>query len=195
MPIKRLPASFTNLAALRILVLEGSEITELPSDLDRLRSLSYLALGKCRELKCVPCSISRLTSLQCLYIMGCSSMTWTTGKQRPQKAASMNSLGSLTHLKRLYLENYGETMSEGMLGSLVDMETLELRLTNMENLPDGIFYISKLRKLHLRCRDMVRMESKFCEFHNLTILKLWSCENLEELPDLHKLRNLRQLDI
>lgn len=83
----------------------------------------------------------------------------------------------------------------GMLGSLVDMETLELRLTNMENLPDGIFYISKLRKLHLRCRDMVRMESKFCEFHNLTILKPWSCENLEELPDLHKLRNLRQLDI
>lgn len=56
-PIKRLPASFTNLAALQILVLEGSEITELPSDLDRLRSLSYLALGKCRELKCVPCSI------------------------------------------------------------------------------------------------------------------------------------------
>ena len=75
-PIKRLLASFKNLAALQILDLQSSEITELLSDLHRLRSLSYLDLDECSELKCLPYGISSLTSLQCLYIRGFSSMTW-----------------------------------------------------------------------------------------------------------------------
>ena len=86
-------------------------------------------------------------------------------------------------------------MSEGTLRSMVDIETLYLSLTDMESLPDGIFYISKLRKLLLQCPHMRRMESKFCEFHNLIILQLWECQRLEELPDLYNLRSLRRLDI
>jgi hypothetical protein len=193
--IKRLPASFTNLAALQILCLRGSKITELPSDLHRLRSLSFLNLNRCSDLKCLPSGISSLTSLQCLYITACSRMTWTTGKKRGQKAASINSLGSLTQLKRLYLDNYGAAISEGTVESMVDLETFALNLTQMTSLPHGMFGMSKLGKLQLQCLDIVRMESKFCEFQNLTVLRLWNCVMLEELPDLHRVKSLRKLDI
>jgi len=171
-PIKRLPSSFTNLAALQMLDLGSSKIVELPSDLHRLRSLSYLNLDDCRDLKCLPSSISSVTSLQCLYIMSCTSMTWTRDKTRYRKAASIDKLGSLTHLKSLHLDNYGETISEGTVGSMVDMETFELRLTQMASLPHGMFNIPKLRKLKLVCPAVVRMESKFSEFRNLTLLRL-----------------------
>lgn len=75
------------------------------------------------------------------------------------------------------------------------METFDLKLTRMATLPHGIFNISKLRKLRLACRDMVSMESNFHEFQNLTLLRLWDCFMLEELPDLHQLKSLKRLDI
>lgn len=188
-PIKRLSASFTNLAALQILDLEGSKITELPSDLHKLSTLSYLNLNMCSDLQCLPTSISSLTSLQCLYIGNCRSMTWTTGKKIYQKGASVNHLGSLSQLKTLAFENYGEIVSEGTLGGMVDMETFEFSLTKMERLPADMFNMSKLRKLWLKCSHVVKMDSKFCEFQNLTLLKLWSCSMLEELPALHRLKS------
>lgn len=192
-PIKRLPASFTNLSALQILDLEDSKITELPADLHKLRSLSYLNLNMCSDLQCLPNSISSLTSLHSFYIGNCRSMMWSSGKN--QKGASLNHLGSLTELKTLGLDNYGEKISEGTLGRMVHMETLELSLTKVERLPDDIFNMSELRKLWLRCSHVVQMERKFCEFQNLSLLKLWGCSMLEELPDLHSLKCLKQLDI
>jgi hypothetical protein len=42
---------------------------------------------------------------------------------------------------------------------------------------------------------MIKMESKFSEFQNLTHFQLWNCENLEELSYVHKLRSLKQIDI
>jgi Leucine-rich repeat (LRR) protein len=194
-PIKRLSASFTNLSALQILDLEGSKITELSSDLHKLSTLSYLNLNMCSDLQCLPSSISSLTSLQCLYIGNCRSMTWNTGKKIYQKGASVNHLGSLTQLKTLAFENYGEIVSEGTLGGMVDMETFEFSLTKMERLPADMFNMSKLRKLWLKCSHVVKMDNKFCEFQNLTLLKLWGCSMLEELPALHRLKSLRQLDI
>jgi hypothetical protein len=122
-------------------------------------------------------------------------MTWTIGKKRCQKVASINSLGSLTQLKRLYLDNYEVAIIEGTVESMVDMEKFELTLSQMTSLPHGMFGMSKLRKVQLQCLDIVRMESKFCEFQNLTVLQLWNCVMLEELPDLHRIKSLRKLDI
>jgi len=109
--------------------------------------------------------------------------------------ASITNLSTLTQLKVLRVQNNGETISGGTFGSMLQMETLRLRLTLMTDLPDDIFNMSKLRRFTLKCSHVVKMESKFSEFHNLTHFQLWNCASLEELPDLHKLSSLKYLVI
>jgi disease resistance protein RPS2 len=192
-PIKRLPASLTTLANLQILNLTRSSITELPSDIDRLRCLRYLSMYHCDDLQCLPCSISGLTSLQKLDMSYCSKV-WDK-KRRLKKMASITNLSTLTQLKVLRVQNNGETISRETFGSMLQMEALQLQLTLMTDLPDDIFNMSKLRRFSLECSHVVRMESKFSKFHNLTQFQLWSCSTLEDLPDLHKLSSLKYLVI
>lgn len=192
-PIKRLPAAVTNLASLQILDLCWSGITELPCGIDKLRSLRYLDLSYCDDLQCLPRSISRLTSLQYLDTWK-SRNVWT--KHDKKKGASINDLRSLTQLKTLRLSNNGaEAISEETLGSMLQMETLELEDTMMISLPRDMVNMSKLQRLRLKDSRMVKMHDRFCEFHNLIHLVLWRCDMLEELPELHKLKSLKQLDI
>jgi disease resistance protein RPS2 len=191
-PIKRLPEALTNLSTLQILDLSSSGITQLPSSIHKLRSLCYLDLSYCDDLQCLPLSISRLTSLQHLDIFGCRNV-WT--KHDKAKPASINDLGCLTQLKRLRLDNEAETISEGTLGSMVQMDTLELFDRTMTSLPTDMMNMSKLKRLRLCCPQILKFDSRFCEFQNLVHLHLWYCERLEELSDLHKLKGLRQLYI
>jgi Leucine-rich repeat (LRR) protein len=109
--------------------------------------------------------------------------------------ASITNLSTLTQLKVLRVQNNGETVSGGTFGSMLQMETLKLQLTLMTDFPEDIFNMSKLRRFTLECLHVVKMESKFSEFHNLTHFQLWSCSTLEDLPDLHKLNSLKHLVI
>jgi hypothetical protein len=122
---------------------------------------------------------------------------WTTGEQKKKSknVASINDLGTLIHLKKLLLHNNGETIREGTFERMGDMETLSLTLTMMESLPGDMVHMSKLRRLRLACPQVVKMVSTSLHFQNLSHLKLFGCFRLEELPDLHKLKSLRQLDI
>jgi hypothetical protein len=146
----------------------------------------------CDDLQCLPCSISGLTSLQELDMRYCSKV-WD--KKRWKKMASLTDLSNLTQLKVLRVQNNGETISGGTFGSMLQMETLQLQLTLMTDFPEDIFNMSKLRRFTLQCSHVVKMESKFSEFHNLTHFQLWSCSTLEDLPDLHKLSSLKHLVI
>eukprot|EP00253_Pinus_taeda_P034708 PITA_34708 len=111
MPINKLPASLTNLINLEILVLSRSSITELPCDIYMLRSLRKLDIRGCKDLQYLPQSISRLTSLQRLETYGCP-LLWNNCKYKGNKKyACINTLGSLTQLKRLQLENNGQTIT------------------------------------------------------------------------------------
>jgi disease resistance protein RPS2 len=191
-PIKRLPASLTKLAGLQILQLGHSGITELPSDIHKLRSLRYLGLSACNDLQCLPSSVSGLTSLQRLFI-GHGTNPWT--KSRGEKAACINDLGALTQLKGLHLANNGEFIREGTFGAMSQLRTLHLELTMMESLPRDIIDMAKLKILSLKSFHMVKLESSFPAFQNLSYLRLQHCQMLEELPHLHNLGSLRHLDI
>jgi hypothetical protein len=130
MPINLLPASLTNLVNLEILDLSRSSITELPSDLHNLKSLRHLAMDKCDHLQYLPCSFSRLTSLQGLTMYGCTNL-WEKGEHKRKKVASINNLASLKQLTRLHLTNNGDVIREGTLGNMIEMNTLMLELTKM----------------------------------------------------------------
>lgn len=193
LPIKRLPASLINLVSLEILELNESNIIELPSGIHKLRSLRCLGLNCCKNLEYLSLNIKRLESLEHLEMDKCNNL-WTK-RQSYKEVASINDLKSLKCLKRLYLQNNGETLYVGTLQEMPQMETLHLTLTNMPSLPPDMISMHKLRRLSLDCSDMLNMNFSFVEFVNLTCLRLQNCLKLEELPELHKLRSLKQLDI
>ena len=95
----------------------------------------------------------------------------------------------------LSLTNNGDIIKEGTLKSMILMDTMQIALTNMESLPLDISNMLKLRRIVLECPHLVKLESNFCNFHNMSNLELTDCSMLEELPHLHKLKSLKQLRI
>lgn len=124
--IKALPDSLTNLINLQILTLAGTSITELPYGLHKLASLKFLDLMGCKDLQYVPCSISKITSLQSLKMTTCNRLWTKSVGNRWEKVACIDNIASLKQLKTLYLQNNGKMISEGTLGSMIEMETLWL---------------------------------------------------------------------
>jgi hypothetical protein len=125
---------------------------------------------------------------------GCT--VWGKGAhKRRTTMASINNLASLENLARLDLTNNGEVITEGTVRNMIEMHTLILQLTKMESLPRDMNNMSKLRRLYMECPDLVKMESNFCDFQNITDLTLFKCGMLEELPYLHKLESLKRLEI
>ena len=104
-------------------------------------------------------------------------------------------LESLTQLKALSVQNNGETMNERTLGSMTKMDTLRLILTDMEFLPSDMRNMSMLRLFVLTCSHVVKMPTYLCDFQKMIHLTLYKCDMLEELPHLHKLTSLKQLEI
>ena len=102
---------------------------------------------------------------------------------------------SLTQIKALLVQNNGETMNERTLGSMTKMDTLWLILTNMKFLPSDMRNMSMLRLFVLTCSHVVKMPTYLCDFQKMSRLTLYKCDMLEELPHLHKLMSLKQLEI
>jgi Leucine-rich repeat (LRR) protein len=192
-PIKTLPASLTNLVNLEILNLNGSSITELPNGLHKLASLKFLDVENCKDLQYLPSSILKLTSLQYLCMEGCESLWTKPVENRRKKVASIDNLVSLKKLKALTLQNNGKIISEGTLASMIEMDSLFLKITEVENLPGDMSNMPKLRRLSLECSHLVKMG--VCELQKLSSLRLSRCNKLEELSPLHTLRSLRKLEI
>jgi hypothetical protein len=206
MPIKILPASLTTLVNLEILDLSFSDITELPSRLHKLTSLRYLGLSHCKDLKYLPRSIVQLTSLQYLYMNECGSLWKNAERCYSKKVASISDLVHLTQLKWLELQNNGADLYENNDDKssvrMPKMDTFRLTLTESKNLPSIMTGMPELKRLALKCPDLVNMEfvrsldKKFDNFfQNLNYLVLFECGKLCKLPDLHKLNNLQRLEI
>ncbi|KAH9304159.1 hypothetical protein KI387_008563, partial [Taxus chinensis] len=81
------------------------------------------------------------------------------------------------------------------MGSMKQMEVLNLDLTNMESLPNDMISMSKLRELWLTCPQLLKIEDSFCAFQHLSYISLLRCGMLKRVPALHKLVNLKQLEI
>jgi len=152
-------------------------------------------MDKCGHLQYLPCSISRLTSLQGLTIYGCTNLWEKCEPKKWKKVVSISSLANLKQLTRLHLTNNAGIIREGTLGNMIEMNTLMLQLTKVRSLPSDMNNMSKLRKLymrklHMECPNLVRIENSFCSFQNTTSPILYKCNMLEELSHLHKLNNL-----
>ncbi|GLJ28856.1 hypothetical protein SUGI_0568630 [Cryptomeria japonica] len=191
-PIKKLPYSVGTLRNLQVLDLYQSDITQLPSSISKLTSLQLLNVASCQNLQWVPYGISHLRSLMYLNAGGSRNVAWNKCRRG---RLSINDLGTLNQLKRLVLTNNGEIVREGLLGTMKQMESLFLDLTDTEKLPHDITAMSILRTLWLACPHLIQIEDSLCGFKNMGYIRLFNCAKLKQLPPLQKLENLKHLQI
>ncbi|CAJ2659434.1 unnamed protein product [Trifolium pratense] len=90
------------LKSLEILILEASDIEELPKEIGQLTNLRMLNLANCTRLRFIPANIiSSLTCLEELYMGNCF-INWDLEESKDQRNyASLDELGNLSHLTTL----------------------------------------------------------------------------------------------
>jgi disease resistance protein RPS2 len=90
------------LKSLEILILERSDIKELPKEIGQLTNLRMLKLTNCCGLRFIPANlISSLTCIEELYMGNCFINWAVKGRTDQSKNASLDELGNLSHLTAL----------------------------------------------------------------------------------------------
>ncbi|KAK3437999.1 hypothetical protein EUGRSUZ_C02640 [Eucalyptus grandis] len=195
----------SGLSSLRIFRLSSSNVAGLPQSICHLSCLQTLDVGKCRQLRALPELPSSLVTL-CWgsEIMGVPELT------------------NLTNLKELCL-NHDEQPEAGSLNQtpniewvmgLTSLETLELSLPNVTNLPSDFSALTQLRELTLsymkeldltqlpsssslwtlRLKHCKIQEPKFSSLKHISELELEDCD-LAEIDGLEDLKCLQVLKI
>ncbi|KAF8024041.1 hypothetical protein BT93_F1294 [Corymbia citriodora subsp. variegata] len=195
----------SGLSSLRVLRLSSSNVAGLPQRICHLSHLQTLDVGKCKQLQALPELPSSLLSL-----------CWGS------KNMAVPELTSLTNLKELCLSDderpeagsSNQTPNIEWITRLPSLETLELALPNVTNLPGNFSALTQLRELSLsymkeldltqlplspslwtlhlkRCRIQ---EPKFSGLNYLSELELEDC-NLAEIDGLEDLKLLEVLKI
>ncbi|GJP40028.1 hypothetical protein CLOM_g24322 [Closterium sp. NIES-68] len=171
--VKLLPDTFTSLQSLRRLVLDMSELADLPRDFWKMTLLESLHLEKCRQLDSLPESLSQLASLTRLSVNDCYRL------QLP---------GSLTSLSFLEVRN-GEMEAPLLLpedlGQLQALETLLVDTVDdlTPDLLESIGQLQRLKLLSLSDRHgLASLPRSLSRLTSLTGLNL-EVSSLSLLPD------------
>ncbi|XP_022721146.1 protein SUPPRESSOR OF npr1-1, CONSTITUTIVE 1-like isoform X2 [Durio zibethinus] len=151
---------------IKLLFLDNTPIEEVPSSISRLKSLSCLSVAGCTRLKSLPTSICKLKSLERLYLNGCSNLECF-----PEILETME---CLIHL------DLSETATKVLLSSNI------FGLGGSRNLsvPSSFCNLVFLQELHLCGTDIVEIPKSIKQLSNLICLYLISCKSLKSLPEL-----------
>lgn len=186
-----LPQSICDLTSLWTLNLHGcSELKELPGDLGNLQCLAELnADGS--DIRGVPPSISLLTNLQELSLVGCkgreskSRNLLLSFHSSPTVGLQLPSFLGLHSLKLLSLQ--GCNLLEGVLphdlGFLPSLEKLDLSRNNFITIPGSLSRLSRLRSLRIEyCEYLLSLPElpssiESLNAHNCKSLETFSCSS------------------
>ncbi|XP_072985961.1 putative disease resistance protein RGA3 [Typha latifolia] len=119
------------------------------------------------------------------------------GCRNPNMRELINS-GTLKGLRTLMIFDVKSTRLDNILGGLIEnlhsLRVLDLRQSNIQELPDSFNHSKHLRYLNLSYNPIKELPGSVCELHNLQTLLLLGCEYLLELPEsICKLSYLRHL--
>lgn len=201
--ITGLPKSIRSLTRLQFLILSSCQRLEfLPKGICRLQRLKHLDVGGCTSLRSLPHGVHTLEGLQVLktnatQVWNCLPRMSQMFSKGHRRMACLGDLKALTKLKRLYLDSEDESViPDGVLGNKTNMQSLWLRMTKLDALPEDMTAMADFTQLQLwKCMKLQELPIWVSEFCNLRFLCLNGCYSLRSLPCLERMPLLRALVI
>eukprot|EP00833_Pecoramyces_ruminatium_P011285 jgi/Orpsp1_1/1185317/evm.model.c7180000093229.1 len=185
--------------------LYNNNIEKFPYHLSNLKNLSYLSLGNNNlnnNLNEIPINdLSKFISLD--YFIAFNN-----------KFNSLNISGSFSYLERFYIDNnsFDNNIFNGLslyknlqwiylmnnqqiekipnsISNLTDLEIIDIRDTSIQELPDNIYNLSKMKRLYIenntaqyKIMNFVNSPIDFCYFGNKTLIIYYqkdTCKNIK----------------
>ncbi|KAK3436788.1 hypothetical protein EUGRSUZ_C01424 [Eucalyptus grandis] len=172
--LRQIPDSIGKLTSLIELRLESMAIEELPESIGSLKKLRTLDVFYCASLAHMPNSIGDLISLSQLNLKECKKLA-----QLP------DSIGSLVCISQLSLSGcHSLRQIPDLIGKLTSLTKLHLKSMAIEELPESIGSLKKLKTLDASyCALLARMPNSIGDLASLSQLDLRECKKLTQLPD------------
>ncbi|KAF8041845.1 hypothetical protein BT93_A0443 [Corymbia citriodora subsp. variegata] len=207
--LKELPAGVGRLEELNELILDHTDIQEipvsrgclmkletlsasscgrlaqLPESIGYLKALKTLNASNCASLACIPSSIGHLAALQCLLLWGCPSL-----RQIP------DSIGKLKSLAELRLANTSIAELSESIGNLHNLRILDICQTHITELPSAIGMLAKLQELRASgCKNLGGLPSNMDKLVSLNKLILGKSGIIGLPESISKLSSVRKLTV
>jgi Leucine-rich repeat (LRR) protein len=195
---KELPSAIGVLSDLDVLWIGSPLLNTLPPSVGDLRNLKELVLKDCRELKCLPASVGRLSQLTKLEVVGCPVMELPFKKVRGQRetVGTLKSDSSIHKympgLRNLILQEDTEisevSFEEGVCPNLQEFFLVEcINVVEVVTLPNTLIEV-KLSS----CYNLRSIEG-LCGLAMLRELYIKECNELQELPSVKTLVSLERV--
>ncbi|KAF3773767.1 Leucine-rich repeat soc-2-like protein [Nymphaea thermarum] len=179
-----LPERLGDMEKLEELILDNTRIEAIPDSVGQLHNLRLLSLKGCKFIKALPISIRQLSSIQRLEMSGTNL-----------KVAEID----LPHVAaNCFIEFTGSSSELHGLSDQIHkaLEILRLKDATIEDLPDCVGRMEKLKELRLECQ-MLKELPNWIErsLENLTQLEVRS-KHLKVLPDcIGSLKQMSKLEL
>ncbi|RHN52986.1 putative winged helix-turn-helix DNA-binding domain, toll-like receptor [Medicago truncatula] len=168
---------FPNLESLNLERCE--KLVELDSSIGLLRKLVYLNLDYCINLVSIPNSIFCLSSLEDLYMCGCSKV-FNNSRNLIEKKHDIN---ESFHKWIILPTPTRNTYCLPSLHSLYCLRQVDISFCHLNQVPDAIEGLHSLERLYLAGNYFVTLPS-LRKLSKLEYLDLQHCKLLESLPQL-----------
>jgi Leucine-rich repeat (LRR) protein len=204
--LESLPSSISNFSNLTALVVDHSDILEVPESIGCLEYLRKLVLGQKAWAISLPTSFSRLTTLEELDV-----------ETDMQSFAVVEHFHKLTNLRFVraaeevitpypaflwtftslqFLQLHGSVPLPDALGDLKNLEYLRLSGHEMEGLPETVGNLTSITTFELiNCSRLLKLPDSIGNLKNLREIKIYSCNGLMTFPEsLGQLQSLETLE-
>ncbi|GKV29461.1 hypothetical protein SLEP1_g38387 [Rubroshorea leprosula] len=192
------------------------DVEALSDVLEKLSSLTSLRIWRCDDLISLPQGLNKLPHLRTLGIFNCYNLTSLSEDLkelrslitlrvlwcRQLRSFPGEILGCLTSLKRLGIGHFSEELEEFPgLSSIHDgLEALDLfGWDKLSQLPDQIQHLTALKELTIvSFKQVVALPEWVGNFSSLQCLRIYSCDNMKQLPStaaIGRLSKLQELSI
>jgi len=185
--------------------LSSSQLTELPSEIGRLKFLKNLDLSN-NQLSEIPIEIAQLKKLNRLNLSNNQFTELPIEITQLKKLAKLDLSGNLltklsreiarlNELTKLYLDNNQIREISPEIIKLKNLNSLVLRKNRLKKLPTEILQLKNLSKLDLDGNHLIKLPPEIAQLENLAELHLTN-NKLTNLPaGLAKLKYLGLLDL
>ncbi|KAI8500353.1 hypothetical protein Bbelb_219190 [Branchiostoma belcheri] len=201
-----LPAEIGQLTSIKHLHLSECELRTLPPEVGRLTQLEWLNL-RFNPLRTLPMEIGNLTNIKHLNLSKCELrklpapkvcspteiLDWMERSSNTQKTLTM--IGKLTNIKHLHLSKCELPTLPPEIGTLTQLEWLDLSSSTLQTLPMKIGKLTNIKHLHLSKCELRTLPPEIGTLTQLERLDL-SSNALQTLPmEIGKLTSIKLLDL